>query len=181
MTDATPVADWISEIGTVLTHEALIRGLRDGSIKVATIVDGATDILVLSFPAGEWRAEPTIFRNKLPVHVGRWIPEGIKFVPVAEFAWTDDRSWHRTVTCMNHPSAKYYTKNFYYQGLHFIATPNGFPLGKECDCSVASFAVVCNADGVAVGKPADAEPVTEKDVPPLPNINTNMQRWSSNG
>lgn len=79
-------------------------------------------------------------------------------IPIREFKWTDDFSWLRTLTCANHPTAKYYTKNPYQRSIHFVSAPDGFPMWEECRCPNSDLRVVCEDDGItAVGKPDYAE------------------------
>lgn len=82
----------------------------------------------------------------------------MKLVKLSEFKWTDDYSWHRTLTCVNHPTAVYYTKNPFWRHLHIIRFPEDMPPYTECPCPVDDLRVVCEDDGTtAVGKPDYAE------------------------
>jgi hypothetical protein len=72
-------------------------------------------------------------------------------IPVSEYEWSNDYSYLRTLTCKNHPTAKYLTKNPWQRGLHFIKPPveapqEGWPLGGyECPCSFGDLVVVVEA------------------------------------
>lgn len=68
-------------------------------------------------------------------------------VSVDDFPWTDDFSWMRELTCVNHPTAKYYTKNLFSRGLHIITLPQGIPMEErtytgECKCPLRDLVVV---------------------------------------
>lgn len=54
-------------------------------------------------------------------------------IPVREHTWTDDFSYLREMTCRNHPTAVYYTKNPFERGIHIIkfADEMGW---QECPC-----------------------------------------------
>ena len=67
-----------------------------------------------------------------------------QLIPVPEFDWTDDFSWLRMVTCVNHPSAIYLTKNPMHRTLHFIKPADG--MTGMCDCDNSELRVV--VDGV---------------------------------
>lgn len=59
-----------------------------------------------------------------------------------------DKSTHKTLTCANHPTARYLTKNPWERGLHFIrpcdeAPVEGWPgSGLECPCPFSDLRVV---------------------------------------
>lgn len=64
-----------------------------------------------------------------------------KLVPVNEFKWPEPGELF-TVTCVNHPTAVYYTKHIYMRGLHFIKAPEGFGPFGECPCPFSDLRVV---------------------------------------
>jgi len=69
----------------------------------------------------------------------------MKLTPIKEYAWTDDYSFMREMTCKNHPTAKYLTKNPFSRGIHIIKLPEGdIPRGEtgECQCPLSDLVVV---------------------------------------
>jgi len=66
-------------------------------------------------------------------------------VPVGEWKWTEDYSYSRKLTCKNHPTAVYYTKNPWARNLHLIQRPVGdiprSPTG-ECVCPFSDLVVL---------------------------------------
>lgn len=74
----------------------------------------------------------------------------MKLTRIGDFPWDDDFSTHRSLTCINHPTALYSTKNPYHRGIHFLRTANEFPYGTECPCPFSDLAVLCNDDGTAM-------------------------------
>lgn len=172
------IQNWTCQEMGEITHESLLNMLNDGHVESLTIVDGPTDTLVIRIhelvEQDDWK--PIILKNADRVSMGKWFPHDLKLVGINEFEWTHDFSWLRTITCQNHPSAKYYTKNPFEHGLHLIKAPNGYGYGNECECNFDQLAVICNREGIALGKPADAEPVTETAIYPLPNIDDDWKR-----
>lgn len=71
--------------------------------------------------------------------------EGYTLVPVREFEWTDDFSYHRTLTCQNHPSARYSSKNVWQRSIFIVTPPEGDiergPSG-DCTCKVTDLLVM---------------------------------------
>lgn len=71
-------------------------------------------------------------------------------IPVGEFEWTDDYSFHRILSCKNHLSARYMTKNTFYRSLHVVKLPDGdierTDTG-ECTCPFADLVVIESNDG----------------------------------
>lgn len=69
-----------------------------------------------------------------------------QLVEFNSFPWTDDFSWMRLVTCRNHPTAVYYTKNIYQRSLLCTKIPEGIVAGRtltgECPCPVSDLVVV---------------------------------------
>lgn len=55
-----------------------------------------------------------------------------------------DYSTMKYLTCVNHPFARYLTKNPWDRGLHFIQGPNGIDamLDDECKCGFTDLRVV---------------------------------------
>jgi hypothetical protein len=49
----------------------------------------------------------------------------VKTIPIGEFEWTDDYSFMRTLTCKNHPTSRYLTKNPYARNIHLAKLPEG--------------------------------------------------------
>lgn len=66
-------------------------------------------------------------------------------IPINEFTWTDDYSYHRTLTCKNHPTARYSTKNPYDRNIHIITLPEG-PVERDasgdCKCKFTDLMVI---------------------------------------
>lgn len=70
---------------------------------------------------------------------------GMTLVPLNEFEWTDDYSYHRILTCRNHPTARYSTKNPFSRSLFVQQIPDGeierTPTG-ECTCPLGDLVVI---------------------------------------
>lgn len=49
----------------------------------------------------------------------------MKLTPVSEYVWTEDYSFLRSLTCKNHQTARYLTKNPWFRSLHLIKPPEG--------------------------------------------------------
>jgi hypothetical protein len=64
-----------------------------------------------------------------------------KFIPVREFAWGEPSVLH-AMTCKNHPTAAYLTKNPWERGIHFVKGADEFPYGVECPCPFDDLVVV---------------------------------------
>lgn len=56
----------------------------------------------------------------------------------------DDLSTMKTLTCKNHPTARYSTKNPWIRNLHIIRYPEG--LGGECSCPFSDLCLVEKID-----------------------------------
>lgn len=72
----------------------------------------------------------------------------MKLIPIREYPWDDDYSYLRTLTCKNHPTAKYFTKNPFNRSIHPIALPEGdIPRSAtgECLCPFDDLAVVVSS------------------------------------
>lgn len=64
----------------------------------------------------------------------------MKLIPVREFEWTDDYSFMRWMTCRNHPTARYLTKNPFYRSIHVLRFP--VDTDGECPCPFDDLAVI---------------------------------------
>lgn len=74
----------------------------------------------------------------------------MKLVPIREFEWTDDYSFHRYMTCIYHPTALYSTKNPFFRGVFCHRVPEGdIPRSftGECTCPLNDLAVIVNEEG----------------------------------
>jgi hypothetical protein len=79
----------------------------------------------------------------------------VTLVPVREYEWTDDYSYLRTLTCKNHPTAKYLTKNPFYRSISVVRLPDGDIERSntgECTCPFDDLVVV-----VAESQPEDSD------------------------
>jgi hypothetical protein len=69
----------------------------------------------------------------------------MKLTPVRDYVWTDDYSFMRRMTCINHPTALYLTKNPFTRSIHLIKVPEGnierTDMG-ECKCPFNELAVI---------------------------------------
>lgn len=63
----------------------------------------------------------------------------VKLVPINEFEWTDDYSYHRTLTCKNHPQNRFSTKNPWDRTI--------FCLTGDCPCPISDLMVVVQEEG----------------------------------
>jgi hypothetical protein len=62
-----------------------------------------------------------------------------------EFEWTDDYSFMRSMTCINHPTARYLTKNPFWRSIHVVRLPEGAiqrSFTGECICPITDLAVI---------------------------------------
>lgn len=70
----------------------------------------------------------------------------MKLVPIRDFEWTDDFSFHRDMTCINHPTARYSTKNPYVRSIFCHKLPEGDDFERsetgECLCPKSDLAVI---------------------------------------
>jgi hypothetical protein len=62
--------------------------------------------------------------------------------PVHEFKFPEPGPDMFTLTCKNHPTARYLTKNPWQRGLHFIQPAEGFRQNEECPCPFDDLVVV---------------------------------------
>jgi len=84
------------------------------------------------------------------------LEDGREVVPVNEFKFQDyDGSYKEGdekrpesvyLTCKNHSTALYSSKNPYQRGLHFLQMATGFPYGQECPCSFSELVVVLGTE-----------------------------------
>jgi len=74
-------------------------------------------------------------------------------VPIGEYWWDDDYSWHRVLTCKNHPTARYYTKNYWARNLHIIRLPAG-----DIDRTSTGECICPDTDLVVIVGPNDKKP-----------------------
>lgn len=68
----------------------------------------------------------------------------MKLVPVKDYEWTDDYSFMRELTCKNHPTAMYLTKNPWQRSIHLIKRPEGDIERNhtgECTCPFSDLVV----------------------------------------
>lgn len=69
----------------------------------------------------------------------------MRLVPIREFEWTNDYSYHRNMTCINHPTARYSTKNPYFRSIFVHKLPEGDIERSdtgECTCHISDLAVI---------------------------------------
>lgn len=69
----------------------------------------------------------------------------INYIPVGEFKWDEPGPLHK-LTCKNHPTAEYLSKNPWLRGIHVIKTPDGFGYFTECPCPFSDMVVVVEVD-----------------------------------
>ena len=62
----------------------------------------------------------------------------MKLVPLYEYEWTDDYSYQRTLTCVNHPDAVFGTKNPFDRSIHVRKESES----GECNCPFSDLRVV---------------------------------------
>ena len=83
----------------------------------------------------------------------------MKLVPVRDFPWSGDYSTMHSLTCVNHPTARYLTKNPFARNIHLIKRPEGdiprTPDTGECLCPFGDLAVIV-PDSVSVPSGGDA-------------------------
>lgn len=77
--------------------------------------------------------------------------ELVEVVPVREFTFPSEHEIGDMfyLTCRNHPTARYSTKNPYCRSLHFLEGPEGSPF-KECPCSFDELVVIVGK-AIAIG------------------------------
>jgi hypothetical protein len=69
----------------------------------------------------------------------------MQLIPIVKHNWTEDYSYLREVTCKNHQTAVYLTKNPYNRSLHLVELPEG--MTEECKCPFADLAVLVDDNG----------------------------------
>jgi hypothetical protein len=78
-------------------------------------------------------------------------------VPVREFTWTNDYSFMRELTCKNHQTAKYLTKNPFDRNLHLVKVPEGdierTDTG-ECKCPFNDLMVIVKEEKDSCSQPS---------------------------
>lgn len=67
-------------------------------------------------------------------------------IPVGEFEFPEPGSKMFDMTCKNHPTALYSTKNPYLRGLHFLKAADGFGPISECPCPFSYLVVIVEND-----------------------------------
>lgn len=73
-----------------------------------------------------------------------------KLVPIGEVKFQDYNGSvdipgvpsHRYMTCKNHPTALYLSKNPYQRSVHLIEMPVGFPFGEDCPCPLSDLMAI---------------------------------------
>lgn len=67
----------------------------------------------------------------------------VEVTPIRDFEFPSEREVGEmySLTCRNHPTARYLTKNPYCRQLHFIEGPEGSPF-KECACAFDDLVVL---------------------------------------
>ncbi len=73
----------------------------------------------------------------------------MKLIPVSEYKWTDDYSFMREMTCVDHPTALYSTKNPYWRTVHLLKVPDGDiarNANGECLCPFSKLAVIVDEE-----------------------------------
>ena len=69
-------------------------------------------------------------------------------VPLKAWAWSDDYSFHRVMTCVNHQNLRWSTKNPWWRSVFYVGAilPDGTdaPLWSvpECKCPVSDWRVI---------------------------------------
>lgn len=66
-------------------------------------------------------------------------------IPFGEFNWGPEGKLH-PITCVNHPTAHYLSKNPWTRSLHFIKAAEGFHPGTECPCPFSDLRVIVTID-----------------------------------
>lgn len=67
----------------------------------------------------------------------------VEVIPIKDFDFPSEQNVGELfqLTCKNHPTARYSTKNPYCRGLHFLEGPKEHPF-TECACSFNDLVVV---------------------------------------
>jgi hypothetical protein len=88
-----------------------------------------------------------------------------------EFAWTDDYSFMRTMTCKNHPTARYSTKNPADRSIFCRKLPEGDIERShtgECMCPISDLVVVLPTEVVELAQRFNSEAFSPEDVEGTP-------------
>lgn len=73
----------------------------------------------------------------------------MKLVPIKEFEWTEDYSFMRELTCKNHQTARYLTKNPWNRSVHIAKFPEGDierSRNGDCTCPFSDMVVIVKED-----------------------------------
>src|SRR5690242_1847625 len=81
-------------------------------------------------------------------------------VPIDKFKWTDDYSYHRHITCVNHQTLRWSTKNWWARSVFFHGNVNdtGAPRVRECECPAEDLRVVVDESQPPVCCPWGTKP-----------------------
>lgn len=71
-----------------------------------------------------------------------------KLIWVYEFPFPEPGPQTFYMTCINHQTARYSTKNPFQRNIHVLAFPEGFG-SKECDCPFSEMVVIVNVEEAA--------------------------------
>jgi hypothetical protein len=63
-----------------------------------------------------------------------------KLIPISEFSFPELGPEQFTLTCRNHPTVRYSTKNPYHRSLHILRFPD--ELDYECACPFSDLVVI---------------------------------------
>lgn len=67
-------------------------------------------------------------------------------IKIEDWEWGNDYSYMRTLTCVNHPTARYLTKNPFYRSIGVIALPIDDDIERtatgECICPFEDLRVI---------------------------------------
>jgi ethanolamine utilization microcompartment shell protein EutL len=67
-------------------------------------------------------------------------------IKLDDWEWGDDYSYMRTLTCVNHPTARYLTKNPFFRSIGIIAAPVDEGIERtatgECVCPFSDLRVI---------------------------------------
>lgn len=70
----------------------------------------------------------------------------MKLTRIHDHEWTMDYSQMHSLTCINHPTARYLTKHPFHRGIHVIRLPEGDierdPYTGECTCPLSDLALI---------------------------------------
>ena len=85
--------------------------------------------------------------------------EGYTLVPAGTYEWGNDFSYHRVMTCRNHPTARYSSKNAWQRSIFISVKPvaDGTPRSENGDCT-------CVIGDLLVMVPEEASQADGKDV-----------------